>query len=79
MHFNYQQLLVFQPHFLAEMSTASDPSRKLWESFIHYFSIMVHIYESIIIRTEKERMIVLHKTYIGSSIVYLVFLVSTKI
>ena len=48
MHFNYQQQSVFQPHFLAEVSTASDRSRKLWEIFIHYFSIVVHIYESIL-------------------------------
>ena len=33
----------------------------------------------IYIRTEKGRMMVLHKTDIGSSKVYLVFLVSTKI
>lgn len=79
MHFNYQQWSVFQPHILAEVSTASDLSRKLRESFIHYFSSWSIIYLWIYIRTEKGRMMVLHKTDIGSSKVYLVFLVSTKI
>lgn len=48
----------------------------------NFYTLLQHRgpYLWIYIRTEKGRMIVLHKTYyIGLSIVYLVFLVSTKI